>query len=292
MKNKKVLITMMVVITILLTFTIIGIILNNVNGNIIKTSNKSVTENIEQNEQIQKLENTNINENNNIENTENTENGTKDNNENKETTKVQNIQEDRIEMASRNDMIDIVSSRSMIERSNVNPVYVKMNETTQNDYEELKTYIPLSEVKISFNMDVSKTTGLSQEDFVILVTNMKYDRTGILEKNAAWIWECCQKYNVNEIFVLGICGIESGWCSAKQHQNTHNYSSLMSGGKLIPYATDEQGFEAMIKLLGQKYLTPGASLYRGATITGVGTCYCNTTTWPGKVYKCMTQVFE
>ena len=95
-----------------------------------------------------------------------------------------------------------------------------------------------------------------------------------------------------KIFVLGICGIESGWCSAKQHQNTHNYSSLMSGGKLIPYATDEQGFEAMIKLLGQKYLTPGASLYRGATITGVGTCYCNTTTWPGKVYKCMTQVFE
>lgn len=286
MENKKVLITMMVVITILLTFTIIGIILNNVNGNILKTANKNITENVEQSEQIQKLENNNDN------NLENTENIIKNNNENEESTKVQNIQEARIEMASRNDLIDIVSSRSMIERSNVNPVYVKMNETTQNDYEELKTYIPLSEVKISFNMDVSKTTGLSQEDFVTLVTNMKYDRTGILEKNAAWIWECCQKYNVNEIFVLGICGIESGWCSAKQHQNTHNYSSLMSGGKLIPYATDEQGFEAMIKLLGQKYLTPGASLYRGTTITGVGTCYCNTTTWPGKVYKCMTQVFE
>lgn len=286
MKNKRVLITMMIVITILLTFTIVGIILNTVKGNILKIANKNNNENIELNEQIQKLENNNTN------NVENTENNVKDKNENVENTKIQNIQEARIEMASRNDMIDIVSSRSMIERSNVNPVYVQMNENIQNDYEEVKTYIPLNEVQISFNMDVSKTTGLSQEDFVTLVTNMKYDRTGILEKNAACIWECCQKYNVNEIFVLGICGIESGWCSAKQHQNTHNYSSLMSGGKLIPYATDEQGFEAMIKLLGQKYLTPGASLYRGATITGVGTCYCNTTTWPGKVYKCMTQVFE
>ena len=286
MKNKRVLITMMIVITILLTFTIVGIILNTVKGNILKIANKNNNENIELNEQIQKLENNNTN------NVENTENNVKDKNENVENTKIQNIQEARIEMASRNDMIDIVSSRSMIERSNVNPVYVQMNENIQNDYEEVKTYIPLNEVQIYFNMDVSKTTGLSQEDFVTLVTNMKYDRTGILEKNAAWIWECCQKYNVNEIFVLGICGIESGWCSAKQHQNTHNYSSLMSGGKLIPYATDEQGFKAMIKLLGQKYLTPGASLYRGATITGVGTCYCNTTTWPGKVYKCMTQVFE
>ena len=141
-------------------------------------------------------------------------------------------------------------------------------------------------------MDVSKTTGVSKEDFIYLVENMKYDKTGILARNAGWIWECCQKYSVNEIFVLGICGIESGWCSAPQHQNTHNYSSLMSGGKLIAYTSDEAGFEAMIKLLGQKYLTPGASLYHGATITGVGKCYCNPTSWPKKVYTCMQQALQ
>ena len=184
----------------------------------------------------------------------------------------------------------IESSRSMnIDRS----LYVDMEEkTVQNDYEEVKTYIPVSEIKISFDMDVSKTCGVSREDFITLVQNMKRDRTGILEANAGVIWDCCQKYSVNEIFVLGICGIESAWCSAPQHQRTHNYASLMSKGGLIPYASDAEGFEAMIKLLGQNYLIPGRGVYHGKTITGVGTSYCNTTTWPPKVYKCMQQVFE
>lgn len=172
-------------------------------------------------------------------------------------------------------------------------LYVNLEDSGVNqDYVELKTYIPLSEVKISFNMDVSKPTGLSREDFIELVSKMRYDRTGILEANAGVIWDCCQKYNVNEIFVLGICGIESAWCSAPQHQRTHNYASLMSKGKLIPYASDAAGFEALIKLLGQNYLTPGKGVYHGKTITGVGTSYCNTTTWPPKVYKCMQQVFQ
>lgn len=172
-------------------------------------------------------------------------------------------------------------------------LYVNLEDNgVDQDYVELKTYIPLSEVKISFNMDVSKPTGLSREDFIELVSKMRYDRTGILEANAGVIWDCCQKYNVNEIFVLGICGIESAWCSAPQHQRTHNYASLMSKGKLIPYASDVAGFEALIKLLGQNYLTPGKGVYHGKTITGVGTSYCNTTTWPPKVYKCMQQVFQ
>lgn len=184
----------------------------------------------------------------------------------------------------------VESSRSASLRREL---YVSVSDGyTQDDYIELKTYIPLSEVKISFDMDVSKPTGLSREDFIALVTNMRYDRTGILEANAGVIWDCCQKYNVNEIFVLGICGIESAWCSASQHQRTHNYASLMSKGKLIQYSSDAEGFEALIKLLGQNYLTPGRGVYHGKTITGVGTCYCNTTTWPPKVYKCMQQVFQ
>lgn len=187
-------------------------------------------------------------------------------------------------------IMSLISSRSSVDRE----LYFNLDENAgiEKDYEEIKTYIPLDQVKISFDMDVSQPTGLSKEDFITLVANMKRDKTGILEANAGTIWECCQTYNVNEIFVLGICGIESGWCSASQHQKTHNYASLMSGGKLIPYASDAAGFEAMIKLLGQRYLTPGGGLYHGKTITGVGTSYCNPTSWPQKVYKCMQQVFE
>ena len=211
---------------------------------------------------------------------------------------TQNIQEARAAASGGNKIIEQISSRAEVERINRTPIYVDVDSTnaeentTEDGYEEIKTYTKLEDLKISFDMDVSQPTGLSKSDFVELVKKMKYDRTGILEKNAEYIWEYCQKYSVNEIFVLGICGIESGWCSASQHQSTHNYSSLMKGGKLIAYASDKDGFEAMIKLLGQKYLSSRGSLYHGKTITAVGRSYCNATTWPKKVYKCMNQVFE
>lgn len=291
MNNKKTFIAMMVVITILLVCVSIGVILDStlIKSSKITNDNKIVecASNTLQDENLD-VEYVRDNVNDNMDNTNVQEEIiTTNNGEN-----IKDIEDARLASISNNEMIQTVSSRSEVERLNINPLYVSMKENIESDYEEVKSYIKLSEVKISIDMDVSKPTGLSQEDFVELVKNMKYDRTGILEKNAAWIWECCQTYNVNEIFVLGICGIESGWCSASQHQKTHNYSSLMSGGKLIPYASDEQGFEAMIKLLGQRYLTPGGGLYHGKTIAGVGTCYCNPTSWPSKVYKCMTQVFE
>lgn len=262
MKNKKVLIVM-IIITVLLATTILGIIANATG--LIKFENTKIAEerNIEEILNEEELENDIALENN------------------------QDIQE--LRTASVNNVN--VTSRSSVNRN----IYVNTNPEMQQpaeQYDELVQYTKIEDVKISFDMDVSKTTGLSKEDFIKLVQNMKYDRTGILAKNAGCIWELCQKYSVNEIFVLGICGIESAWCSAPQHQNTHNYSSLMSGGKLIPYPSDEAGFEAMISLLGQRYLKPGASFYHGATITGVGRCYCDPTSWPKKVYTCMQQVFK
>lgn len=265
MKSKKIIITMMLIIICLLATIIIGIILNVTNSDVIL---KAQTE-------INKIAQNSLNGN--LDTTATTT---------EQISSIQNMQEIRL-LAANGDLV----SRSDIDRQN-ETLYINLTQEEQVDYEEIITYINPEDLKISFNMDVSKTTGLSQEDFVVLVQNMKCDKTGILEKNAAWIWECCQKYNVNEIFVLGICGIESAWCSAPQHQNTHNYCSMMKGGKLISYSSDEAGFEAMIKLLGQKYLSPKGALYHGATITGVGTKYCNTTTWPPKVYKCMQQVLK
>ena len=273
MKNKKVMIAMIITITILLGIIITIVSLKLANIDIVKIAKNE--NNIEQlNEETQFAENTEEENNN-------------------EETEVENEEEKTLKpsgVVNETGLIGTISSRSEVNRLGR---YVNINtEQTTNEYVEIKQYTKIEDVKISFDMDVSKPTGLSKEDFVTFVQNMKCDRTGILAKNAGCIWECCQKYNVNEIFVLGICGIESAWCSAPQHQNTHNYSSLMSGGRLIPYSSDEEGFEAMIKLLGERYLTPGASFYHGSTITGVGTCYCNPTSWPGKVYTCMQQAMR
>ena len=294
MKNKKVMIILMVIISILLVVGIMTSIVTFAKIDIFKIANNANTaEEQSNNEANNVIDIANNDENNTVINEQNTDeqNVIEENKQDNLT-----IQEKRIALVEKNktqdELIATLSSRSDIDRTKV---YVNTNkemEQAEDEYEEIKNYKKLEEVKISFDMDVSKTTGLSKKDFVSFVQNMKCDRTKILAKNAAWIWECCQKYNVNEIFVLGICGIESAWCSAPQHQRTHNYSSLMTGGKLIPYATDEQGFEAMIKLLGERYLTPGASFYHGATITGVGRCYCNPTSWPKKVFTCMQQAMR
>lgn len=279
MKNNKI-ISIMVIITVLLATSISGVIAMQTGA--IKDNNVAQVGNTENN---QTEENSSNNENN-----SNGENAVNIETVETKNTETNNIQELRTASNENNS----VSSRST-QFSRVEEVYDTIAEEERKQAEieaEKAKYIKLEDVQISFDMDVSKTCGLSREDFISLVENMKYDRTGILAKNAGCIWDLCQQYSVNEIFVLGICGIESAWCSAPQHQNTHNYSSLMSGGRLIPYATDEEGFEAMIKLLGEKYLTPGASFYHGATITGVGRCYCNPTSWPGKVYTCMQYVFQ
>ena len=275
MKNRKLIQIMMITIAVMLIITTIGIVANTIRLESVKKSS------------IYKLAN-NI-DNLSAQSIDTTESNASDNEG--QATGTQEIPE--LREASINDAN--ISSRSEVDRqdtSNEEEILVNTEAEQPEEYEEIVQYTKLEDIKISFDMDVSKTTGVSKEDFIYLVENMKYDKTGILARNAGWIWECCQKYSVNEIFVLGICGIESGWCSASQHRNTHNYSSLMSGGKLIAYPSDEAGFEAMIKLLGQKYLTPGASLYHGATITGVGKCYCNPTSWPKKVYTCMQQALQ
>ena len=275
MKNRKLIQIMMITIAVMLIITTIGIVANTIRLESVKKSS------------IYRLAN-NI-DNLSAQSIDTTESNASDNEG--QATGTQEIPE--LREASINDAN--ISSRSEVDRqdtSNEEEILVNTEAEQPEEYEEIVQYTKLEDIKISFDMDVSKTTGVSKEDFIYLVENMKYDKTGILARNAGWIWECCQKYSVNEIFVLGICGIESGWCSASQHRNTHNYSSLMSGGKLIAYPSDEAGFEAMIKLLGQKYLTPGASLYHGATITGVGKCYCNPTSWPKKVYTCMQQALQ
>ena len=275
MKSRKLIQIMMITIAVMLIITTIGIVANTIRLESVKKSSIYRLAN-----NIDNLSAQSINT---------TESNASDNEG--QATGTQEIPELREASVSDAD----ISSRSEVDRqdtSNEEEILVNTEAEQPEEYEEIVQYTKLEDIKISFDMDVSKTTGVSKEDFIYLVENMKYDKTGILARNAGWIWECCQKYSVNEIFVLGICGIESGWCSAPQHQNTHNYSSLMSGGKLIAYPSDEAGFEAMIKLLGQKYLTPGASLYHGATITGVGKCYCNPTSWPKKVYTCMQQALQ
>ena len=145
-------------------------------------------------------------------------------------------------------------------------------------------------VKISKDMDLTKRTGLSREEFIKLVSSVKADTSGFFEQNAGTIYDLCQKYSINEIFFCGLISAESGWNIASNHRKTHNYISLMKNGKLISYGSTYEGLEVAAQKLHNNYLTPGGKFYHGKTLTGVKTCFCPSGTWVDLVYGRMKQM--
>ena len=160
----------------------------------------------------------------------------------------------------------------------------------EQEIEEPK-YITIEEIKISKDMDLTQRCGISKEDFKTLMTNLKSDTSGFFEENSDIIYDLCEKYEINEIFFCGLIAAESGWKISSNHRNTNNYISMMSGGKLIRYSTQEEGLEAAAKLLHNRYLTEGGSCYYGKTLSAVQKRFCpNSSTWVNLVYGCMNVI--
>lgn len=154
-------------------------------------------------------------------------------------------------------------------------------------------YKKIEEITISRDMDLTIRCGISREDFIKLMQNMKVDYSGFFAKNAGIIYDLCEKYEINEIFFCGLIAAESGWNIASSHRNTHNYISMMSSKGLIKYSSDEEGLEAATKLLHNKYLTKVGSCYSGKTLSAIQKRFCpNSNTWVGLVFGCMKQVVK
>lgn len=156
---------------------------------------------------------------------------------------------------------------------------------------ENPNYIPVNQVSISRNMNLSTRTGLSREDFITLMAGVSADTSGFFEENAGIIYDLCEIYSINEIFFCGLISAESGWNIASNHRRTHNYISLMSSGGLISYPTVESGLEAAAIALNKNYLTPGGRFYHGATLEGVRTKFCPVNpNWTNLVFGRMSQI--
>ena len=167
----------------------------------------------------------------------------------------------------------------------------EVTETAKQLASNTTKYTPINQVKISKSMDLTTRTGLSREDFIKLIAGVKVDTAGFFKENAGTIYDKCEKYQINEIFFCGLISAESGWNIAGNHRRTHNYISLMSGGKLIQFPSVDAGLEAAAKTLHNNYLTPGGKLYHGKTLQGVKTRFCPaSSTWVDLVYGRMSQI--
>lgn len=197
---------------------------------------------------------------------------------------IQNVEKQEIKVAQISQREEKVISRAGQERMTQEKV------ERENQEEE---YITISEITISKNMDLTKKTGISKEDFKKLIVNLKTDTSGFFEKNSDTIYELCKKYELNELFFCGLIAAESGWNIAPNHRKTNNYISMMSKGKLIHYSSTSEGLEAAAKLLHNKYLSTNGSCYNGKTLSCVQKRFCpNSSTWVNLVYHCMNQIID
>lgn len=155
--------------------------------------------------------------------------------------------------------------------------------TTMTEPEE--QYMPLEELIIYFDMDVSQPTGLSKEDFMILINNLPCDYCGYYKRNGEVFWEACNEMGVNEIFACAIAAWESDW-GRIAGWGKNNYFGILGGS----YQTEAEGVYALVSLLANDYLDESGTYYNGKTITGVSYYYCEPDEWPYRVYDCMCTI--
>lgn len=185
-----------------------------------------------------------------------------------------------------------VTSRHSIARNRQNG-NIELTKMLKEEKVEEQQYTKIEDITISKEMDLSITTGISKEDFKLLISNVKYDTSKFFYDNSDYIYDLCQEYQINEIFFCGLISAESGWNIAVNHRRTCNYISLMTSKGLIQYNSVEEGLTAAAKALHNNYLTEGGRFYHGKTLYGVKTKFCPaSSTWVDLVYGRMQQIMK
>ena len=154
--------------------------------------------------------------------------------------------------------------------------------TTELTTEETKEPEPV-EIDIYPEMDISQTTGISEEQFVSMMEDLWCDYEGYFSRNASHIWKLCQKYEIHEIAFCGIIAQESGWGQVECGEN--NYFGIIGAD----YQTEKEGLESFAFLLGEEYLDPQGDYYVNTTLSGVETYYSQPG-WCNAVYDCMCTI--
>jgi len=188
--------------------------------------------------------------------------------------------------------MQITSRYSAVRSRNIQEKQHEKIEEIEEEIVEVQ-YSKIEDITISREMDLTITTGISKEDFKLLISNVKYDTSKFFYDNSDYIYDLCQEYQINEIFFCGLISAESGWNIASNHRRTHNYISLMTRNGLIPYNSVEEGLTAAAKALHNNYLTEGGKFYHGKTLYGVKTKFCPaSSTWVELVYGRMEQIIK
>lgn len=128
-------------------------------------------------------------------------------------------------------------------------------------------------------MDVSKPSGVT-------VADLKLVTRGNFRGLEEYFWQAEQDYGINCLFVMAIGANESAYGTICFRKN----NMFGFGGK--GYATKAENIDVVSRTLAHKYLTPGASLYKGKTVDAVHKRYAASSAWDDHVVSNMVRFYK
>jgi beta-N-acetylglucosaminidase len=134
---------------------------------------------------------------------------------------------------------------------------------------------------VTFNSeDVTQLSGMDVEDIRLILQGTA------LEDLAQDFIDAEQEYQVNAVFLISICALESGWgtsARARRDNNLTGFGVYTDSSKGINSATKRDNILLTAKTLHENYLTKDGKCYKGVSVSAVAKSYCTSDTWSGKI---------
>lgn len=161
---------------------------------------------------------------------------------------------------------------------------------------------------LDFNMDLSKPSGLSLEQFRKILTGNSGDSQNVLASNAEFFYYAERQYGINGVYLASMAIHEGGWGTSKianDKKNLFGYGAYDSNpyGGASAFNTYAEGIDLVARVLVKNYLNPKGTeiydgqiatgmYYNGPTLTGVNTRYATDKNWANAVFKWMTYLYN
>lgn len=188
--------------------------------------------------------------------------------------------------------------------SNIDPNSI-MDYNSENSNEYTKEELLAT---LSFNMDLSKPSGLSLEQFRKVLQYNSNDVNNIFTANADYFYYAEQEYGINGVFLAAIAIHESGWGTSNIAVSKNNLFGYMaydgnSYASSKNFSSYSEGIDLLARVLVKYYLNPAGTeiyggeiaegkYYNGSTVSGVNKRYASDSNWANKVYKIMEDLYN
>lgn len=185
--------------------------------------------------------------------------------------------------------------------------YLNPTKNTYNNKNDKYTKAQLL-AKLNKNIDLSKPSGFSLEQFKKVLSNNNQDKNKVLENNAEYFYYIEQQYGINGVFVAAIGIHESAWGTSKiarDKKNLFGYGAydMSAYSSAYSYNGYAAGIDMIARVLVKHYLNPkGTSIYNGEkatgrfyngkTLTAVNKRYATDKNWSSSVYTWMQYLYK